>query len=149
MLLEDMMAYSEVYEILNLLEKEYRDRVPQKIIELFEEERLKDYKPEINVNVSLLEQNLQRGTIVLLSILNLNYWCDSEEEKQEILNELKLNEKELKDLEEKYNPDNLFKKKPTYQEQPLTEELSIIEYKKSNFIHKLLNKIKKLFKISK
>ena len=37
---------------------------------------------------------------VLLAILNLNYWCDSEEEKQEILNGFVENEK-LKKLAEK------------------------------------------------
>ena len=73
MMLDTMMAYSEVYEILNLLDKEYKEKVPDKVRTFFEEERLKDYKPEIDVDTPLIDQNLKRDTIVLLAILNLNY----------------------------------------------------------------------------
>ena len=111
MMLDTMMAYSEVYEILNLLDEKYKEKVPDKVRKFFAEERLKDYKPEIDVNTPLIEQNLNRETIVLLAILNLNYWCDTPEEKQEILDELSNNEKEKEELLEKYNPDNLFKNK--------------------------------------
>lgn len=147
MMLDTMMAYSEVYEILNLLDKEYKEKVPDKVRTFFEEERLKNYKPEIDVDTPLIDQNLKRDTIVLLAILNLNYWCDTPEEKQEILNELSNNEKEKQELLERYNPDNLFKKKPEEkQEFAHTEELSVIEYKKPNFIQSLLSKIARLFK---
>ena len=46
-------AYSEVYAILNMLEGEYRERVPRKIIDFFEEERDKEYNPIIDVNIPL------------------------------------------------------------------------------------------------
>ena len=147
MILDTMMAYSEVYEILNLLDKDYKEKVPDKVKTFFEEERLKDYKPEIDTDTPLIDQNLKRETIVLLAILNLNYWCDTPEEKQEILDELANNEKEKQELLEKYNPDNLFKNKPEKkQEIAHTEELSVVEYKKPNFIQKLLSKIARLFK---
>ena len=98
--------------------------------------------------VDLLDkQNLKRETMVLLAILNLNYWCDSEEEKQEILNGFAENEKlkqlEEKELAEKYNPDNLFKKREKLE---ATTEVSMSEYKELNFIQKLLNKIKSFFR---
>lgn len=75
-------AYSEVCEILNMLEEEYASRVPEKIRSFFEEERDTEYKPTINANIPLEQQNLNRETMVVLAMLNLNYWCDSEEEKQ-------------------------------------------------------------------
>ena len=141
------LAYSEVYEILNLLEDEYKERVPKKVIDFFEEERNKEYSPIIDVNIPLDKQNLKRETMVLLAILNLNYWCDSEEEKQEILNGFVENEKlkklAEKELAEKYNPDNLFKKKENLED---TTEVSMIEYNEPNFIKKLLNKIKSFFR---
>ena len=147
MILDTMMAYSEVYEILNLLDKDYKEKVPDKVRTFFKEERLKDYKPEIDTDTPLIDQNLKRETIALLAILNLNYWCDTPEEKQEILDELANNEKEKQELLEKYNPDNLFKNKPEKkQEIAHTEELSVVEYKKPNFIQKLLSKIARLFK---
>lgn len=147
--MNSFLAYSEVYKILNLLEDEYKERVPKKLIEFFEEERDKEYSPIIDVNIPLDKQNLKRETMVLLAILNLKYWCDSEEEKQEILNGFAENEKlkqlAKKELAEKYNPDNLFKKKENFD---TTTEVSMIEYKELNFIQKIISKIRRLFRRS-
>lgn len=141
------LAYSEVCTILNMLEDEYKERVPKNVINFFEEERDKEYNPIINVNIPLEKQNLRRKTIVLLAILNLNYWCDSEEEKQEILDSFSKNE-ELKRLKEKeltenYNINNLFNKIENTENKT---EVSLIEYKEQNFIQKIISKIKSLFR---
>ena len=140
-------AYSEVYAILNMLEGEHRERVPRKIIDFFEEERDKEYNPIIDVNIPLEKQNLRRKTIVLLAILNLNYWCDSEEEKQEILDSFAKNEElkriKEKELTENYNINNLFKKIENNENKT---EVSLIEYKKQNFIQKIISNIKSLFR---
>ena len=148
MLIDNMLAYSEVHKILSLLEDEYVKKVPVKIKKFFEEERMKDYNPDIKVDIPLTEQNLKRETMVLLAILNLNYWCSSEEEKRSFLNELAENEKEKKELEERYNPDNLFKNraKNSNVNDLYEENLQMIEYKKPNFIQRLLGKIAKFFK---
>lgn len=143
MVMENMLAYAEIDEILNLLEDDYREMVPKKVRDFFKEEKMKDYHLEIDIEKPLIEQNLKRETMVLLAILNLNYWCENEEEKQSFLNELNKNEEEKNELEEKYNPDNLFKKK---QDESIQNNLQIIEYKKPNFIQRLLTKIKKFFK---
>ena len=79
MLMDNMLAYAEVDEILNLLEKEYRERVPEKVRNFFKEAKMPDYNPEIEIGRPLTEQNLKRETMVLLAILNINYWCNSEE----------------------------------------------------------------------
>ena len=50
------------------------------------------------------------------------------------------------ELAEKYNPDNLFKKRENLE---ATTEVSMIEYKEQNFIQKIISKIKKLFRRSK
>ena len=145
MVMENMLAYAEIDEILNLLEDNYRERVPKKVIDFFKEEKMKDYHPEIDIEKPLIEQNLKRETIVLLAILNLNYWCENEEEKQRFLNELDKNEEEKKELEEKYNPDNLFKKEK--QIKILKEEnTSLIEYKKTNMLKRVFEKIMNFFK---
>ena len=141
------LAYSEVCTILNMLEDEYKERVPKNVMDFFEEERDKEYNPIIDVNIPLERQNLKRKTLVLLAILNLNYWCDSEEEKQEILDSFAKNE-ELKRLKEKeltenYNINNLFNKIENTENKT---EVSLIEYKEQNFIQKIISKIKSLFR---
>lgn len=150
---DSKIAYAEIDEILKLMEKEYYDRIPERVRNFFSEERDKDYKATIDVNIPLEEQKLQRKTKVLLGILDYNYWCDSEEEKKEILKQWEDNEKKVQEeLREKYNPDNLFKKKSEIEEEnvfdkiKINENLQMVEYKGQNFIKKLLHKISKFFK---
>ena len=150
MKIDNMIAYAEIDEILNLLEDEYKNKVPENIRNLFKEEKMKDYIPKIDVNILLTEQNLKRETIVLLAILNLNYWCEGEEEKQYFLNQLAKNEQEKKKLEEKYNPDNLFKKENNNNEDSqVKENMQMVEYKPQNIFMKMLNKIFSFFKKDK
>ena len=142
-MLDDMMAYSEIYEILNLMEDEDKERVPQEVRNFFEEQRMKEYKPKIRTDIPLTEQNLRRETLVLLTILVINYWCDSEEEKQSFIDELGKNEKIKMKLQEKYNPDNLFKNRKKTKEDIVMEQVEnveIIQYKEN-----LFTKLKKWF----
>ena len=150
MLIDNMIAYAEIEEILNLLEDKYREKVPEKVRTFFKEEKMVDYKPTIDVNTPLIQQNLKRETIVLLAILNINYWCENEEEKQFFLNELAKNEEEKKRLEEKYNPDNLFKNKNNNDVSPdkivEPQNISMVEYKKQGIFKRILDKITRFFK---
>ena len=142
-MLDDMMAYSEIYEILNLMEDEDKERVPQEVRNFFEEQRMKEYKPKIRTDIPLTEQNLRRETLVLLTILVINYWCDSEEEKQSFIDELGKNEKIKMKLQEKYNPENLFKNRKKTKEDIVMEQVEnveIIQYKEN-----LFTKLKKWF----
>lgn len=150
MLMDNMIAYAEIDEILNLLEDKYRDKVPEKVRAFFKEEKMVDYKPTIDVNTPLIQQNLKRETIVLLAILNINYLCENEEEKQFFLNELAKNEDEKKKLEEKYNPDNLFKNKNnndiSIDKIVEPQNISMVEYKKQGIFKRILDKITRFFK---
>ena len=140
---ERRIAYAEVDAILNLLDTEYIEKVPVKIRNFINENKDTEYIPKIDPDNSLADQDLRKETISFLTLLQLNYWCESEEEKQEILRELvntdKIREEELR---EKYNPDNIFKDKNNQQEQTV----AIVEYKEPNFIKKILKKIMTLFK---
>lgn len=145
MLIDDMIAYSEVDEILSLMEEEYVNKIPSKVLEFIKREKLDDYLPNIKADIPLTEQNLKRDTMIMLAVLNLNYWCESEKEKQEFLDELAKNEKERKALEEKYNPDNIFKSKIN-NEDTIKQNILPVEYKKENIFKKILNKISSFFK---
>ena len=140
-------AYSEVYAIVNLLEDEYKNSVPKKIMDFFDEVRNKEYEANIDIEKSLLEQNIERQTLVMLAILELNYWCDSEEEKEELLKEFAEKEKKQEEeIREKYNPDKLFKNRENIIPNENKEQTALVEYKEEGFIRKILNKIKKLFR---
>ena len=142
-MLDDMMAYSEIFEILSLMEEEDKEKVPQEVRDFFEEQRMKEYKPKIRTDIPLTEQNLRRETVVLLTILVINYWCDSEEEKQSFIDELEKDEKIKKEILEKYNPDNLFKNRKKTKEDVVMEQVEnveMIQYKEN-----LFTKLKKWF----
>ena len=120
-------------------------------MDLFKNERLKDYNPNIDPSIPLDKQNLQRKTFVILAMLNLNYWCEDEKEKQALIAIYAENDrKKEEELREKYNPDNLFKKKEKAEVETETKEpsenLALVEHKENNFLKKILNKIRSLFR---
>lgn len=141
-------AYAEVDKILSFMDTAYVEKIPKKMRDLFRNEKLQDYEPNINPKISLDEQNLQKKTYAILAMLNLNYWCKDEEEKKELIKLYAENDrKREEELREKYNPDNIFKNKQT-ESISNTEEsnTSLIEYKESNFFKKIISKIMSLFK---
>lgn len=146
---EEKVSYAEVDEILNYIDEEYVKRIPEKVRDFFKEERDENYKLEVDINRPLEEQNLKRKTMVILAILNMNYWCDKEEEKKEIIESLNKNEEIYqKEIREKYNPDNIFKNKDN-QEDDITnvdENTQLVEYEKNGIIQRILNKIKNFFR---
>lgn len=148
--MEDIkMAYCEVDIILEQMEEEYVNKVPSELRKLFKEQKRRDYLPEIKAEVPLAEQNLMRKTIAILAMLNLNYWCEDEKEKQDLIQMYSENDrKREEELRKKYNPDNLFKKKDIDVEETTenTESKEMVEYRKENFFKMILRKIMWLFK---
>ncbi len=144
-------AYAEVLLILSYMEQKYIDMIPKKLLELFNEEKDKNYQPNINPNISLAEQNLQRKTLALLAMLNLNYWCKDENERKELLKMYSENDKKIEaEMRERYNPDNLFKKKEKVEQNNdiKQERTELIEYKEKNIFRKILDRIKNFFRKS-
>ena len=136
----DEIAYAEVDTILSLMDEKYVNRIPEKLRKIFKEDKNFDYTINIDVSKSLNEQNLQRETMVILAMLCVNYWCDSEEEKQELIKAYSENEKKNEaEIREKYNPDNIFKNT-----EQVHENKELVEYNES-IIKRLWNKIKSFF----
>lgn len=86
-------VYSEVDFILENLDEEYRNKVPKKLLDIIKSKKIKYYEPKININSSLYEQNVERDTLVLLTMIYYNCWCENDEEKKELLQILMDNRK--------------------------------------------------------
>ena len=142
---ETELAYAEVDAILELLEDEYVNRIPAQVREFFKKEKNREYILNIRSDIGLDGQKIKAETISLLTLLQINYLCDSEEERKEILKELQENDR-LKEEEsrEKYNPDNIFKNRNNKLEKE--ENVAMVEYKEPSFIRRILDRIKILFK---
>ena len=141
-------AYSEIDEILGLLSIEQRNEIPQKLRELFAQEKDSNYKKGINLTIPIKEQNLKEETLGIIALLNLEYWCKDETEKERLKKVYAQNEKEYqRKLQEKFNPENMFKKKETIlvNEKEQSQCVQMIEYKKS-FFKRIINRILELFK---
>ena len=133
-------AYSEVDEFLGLISNEHRNKIPKKLREFFREEKDTNYKKGINPNVPIKNQKLKEETLGIIALLNLQYWCEDENEKKRLKEVYAKNEKRYQEyLQVQFNPNEIFKKK-----EPTQESLSIVEYKES-IIKKLVNKIKNIF----
>lgn len=136
-------ALAELDEIFDKFEKEIKNKVPESFRKFVKDKKDKNYKFEYDDSKELKDQNILRETKVLLSIIYRSYFCSEEEKKRlELEDEKKL--KRIEDeIREKYNPDNLFKKKENIQEEN-KEELQLVEVKESIF-KKIINKMKEIF----
>ena len=131
------ISYSEVYEILNLIGKEYKDKIPNKLLQIIVDGMDKNYKPTIDMKKPLKEQNISQRTYDILGMLKLNYWCKNESEKKEFLNKISANEKRREEvLREKYNIDNIFKNGNT---EKVKEEVALVEVKEEKWYQKIFN----------
>ena len=142
-------AYSEIDEFLGLLSIDQRNMIPQKLRELFNQEKDKEYIKGIDPTIPIKDQNLREETLGLIALLNLQYWCQNEIEKERLKKIYAKNEKEYQEMiQEKFNPDNLFKKKETIVEEKKeqVECMQILEYKETIF-KKIINKILQFFRI--
>ncbi len=102
---------SEVLCVLMALGDTYVNKIPSQVMQYLIKNSKKDYIPEIDKNKRIEEQNISKEARIFLTMLKLKYWCKTEEEKEVLLNILNENEKkQQKEISEKYNPDNLFKK---------------------------------------
>lgn len=138
--------YSEVYSVLNMLGDTYITKLPSNLYKIIKEEKSDEYNPYYDSNITLEKQNIRKESISMIALFHFNYWCSSQEEKEELFNdnELKYQEK----LKESFNPDDLFKNRnnTTINEEEVNESVAMVTYKESIF-NKILKKIKKFFHI--
>ena len=141
-------AYSEIDEFISLLPEEHKNKLPTKLKEFFAEEKDKQYKKNIDSSIPIKDQGLLEETLAIIALLNLQYWCESETEKQRLKEVYAKNEEKYqKMLQTEYNPNDIFKKKTSNveKEQTHVENTQIVTYKEP-LLKRIINKIKHLFK---
>ena len=144
-------AFTEVNEIIKMMPDELVNKIPSKFREMLEDERDKEYNP--NIQEPLENQKLKNETIIILGLIYRDFLCSPNEKR-------KLQEKDARELQEvqkaieqeireKYNPDDIFKNKKqnVIEETKHTEEnASMIVVQEEKWYKKIFNIIKKLFK---
>lgn len=164
-------TYSEVYGVLELLGEDYIRRLPSKMYNMIEEERLKEYNP--SYSMPLKNESIKKEALAIIAVLHLNYWCETEEEKSRLNNLFENNYTKYQDeLRNMYIVNNNEKETEKETEKEINkkedniiennDETNIItnsnntnnntdikEYDDNNvtvFFKKLINKIKGFFK---
>lgn len=139
-------AIAEVIYYLKGIKQEDIDKIPKKFMQYLNENASKEYKCNFDYNKPLKELNLLEETRGIIGMICYNYWCATENQKEEYLKKLSRNEQKYQQiLYEKYNPDNLFKNKVS-QIESVENSVAMVEYKETIF-KKFISRIKSIFKI--
>ena len=85
-------VYAEVYSVLSALGGQYIRKIPQNVLNIIAEKRDEQYERKINEDIPLEDQNLSKEAIAMLASLKLDYWCETEQEKQSLRAILNLND---------------------------------------------------------
>lgn len=140
-------AFSEVAQIINLMPSNLANKIPLRFMQIIEAEKSKTYMS--NITEPIEKCQLKDETTIMLAVIYRDFLCSKEERANLIARDTNNLEEFEKKLREKYNPDNIFKNRSTTQyskEEHQTGEMAIVEYKEKNFLQKLFDKIKHLFK---
>lgn len=136
-------AYSEVLAILEHISLEEYNKIPKTKLKLFEKNCNKNYEFKYDPNKTLREQNVCEIARTIIAILFRDYWATDEQKRKILIKERYDNNIENEIKKQKYNSDNIFKKKK-HEENIISNNLQVIEYKESIF-NKILYKIKSFF----
>lgn len=139
-------AYSEVLEVIKYLPKKDYDKIPPKTINLLEQNCDESSDFTYNIALPFDKQELSKDAKLILAIIYRNCWI-TEEEKEKIRNYEKekfIKQEQLK--REKYNPDDLFKKKEKNIVKELKENNYLAEVNEEKWYTKIWNKIKNIFR---
>ena len=132
-------AFYEVSEILKILPKEITDKIPEKFIQVIEQNKSKTYTKEINGLDNL--QDLKKETIAILGLIYRDFLCDKETRKELLI-------EEQKELNEAYNYNDLFKRDNNKKvfDSIKKETTALVEVKEESWYIKIINFFKRLFK---
>lgn len=89
------IVFAELYEIFKNIEKEKVMKIPSQILEIIKKQRDPNLNIKINWNAPLENQKLHEDTINVLGWINLNFWAETQDEKDRLI-EIFYSTKELK-----------------------------------------------------
>ena len=139
-------AYTEVLEIIKYLPQEEKNKIPQSKIDFFKNNMDKIYEFKYDDTLLFEENEVMDETKAIFVILFRDYFASEKQKK--ILQEILIKNEQYKQekLKEKYSYENLFNKDDSFNKNVHIEN-RLISTEKENFFIKIINRIKKFFKI--
>ena len=146
------IAYAQIVSFINLLPEKEKNKIPNNLIEFFYNEKDKGEINKLSLDIPIEEQNLKDETWNLIALLYLKYLCEDKNEKKELEKIYAENDRKyMKEIKEKYDPENIFKEreKRRNKEKDMVKEKQEnlpIELPKENIIQKIKRFFNKLFR---
>ena len=141
-------AFTEVEEVIKLMPIDLVSKIPAQFRQTISENKATNYK--VVIKEPLEEQKLKKETIAILGLIYRDFLASPEEREQLQMKDAE----ELKKIEqrmlEQYDIENIFeKKKRTKRLENDQDSKDLTLYKEPNFLSKLFNIIKGIFKKNK
>lgn len=141
-------AYSEVLEVLRYIPKVDLVKIPKDEIMFYIKNMDNKHNYKYNFNKPFEDQKLMRLSKIIISNIYIKYLAKNKEEllENERKEILKLDEENRKI----YNTDNIFRNKylNIQEEDTNNENNSLIVIEKQGFFRKIIDKIRRLFKLT-
>lgn len=133
-------CFVELDEILKYLPNEYLSKIPYEIRKNIKEKKDSNYIWNYDETKELSEQNINRGTIIMLAYINTQFLLNVEE--RAIMEQLhRYNEEKVeKEKLEKYNPNNIFKANDTDIE---SNKVMLVKIEEKKWYQKIFEFLKK------
>ena len=141
-------AFTEVEEVIKLMPIDLVSKIPVQFRQTISENKATNYK--VIIKEPLEEQKLKKETITILGLIYRDFLASPEEREQLQMKDAEELRKIEQEMQEQYDIDNIFeKKKRTKRLENNQNSKDLTLYKEPNFLSKLFNIIKGIFKKNK
>ena len=147
------IAMAETLHYLKGISQDDINKIPDNFITFLKNNALQNYECKFDYTRPLKELNLKNETRGLIAMICLNYWCETEDQKNSFIEHLNKNEKKYQEeLREEYNIDDIFKKKEFIPKvEKTTENIDKnrlpVQAERENIFKRVFNRIMKIFYI--
>ena len=147
------IAMAETLHYLKGISQDDINKIPDNFITFLKNNALQNYECKFDYTRPLKELNLKNETRGLIAMICLNYWCETEGQKNSFIEHLNKNEKKYQEeLREEYNIDDIFKKKEFIPKvEKTTENIDKnklpVQAKRENIFKRVFTRIMKIFHI--
>lgn len=147
------IAMAETLHYLKGISQDEINKIPDNFITFLKNNASQNYECKFDYTRPLKELNLKNETRGLIAMICLNYWCETEDQKNSFIEHLNKNEKKYQEeLRKEYNIDDIFKKKEFIPKvEKTTENIDKnrlpVQAERENIFKRVFNRIMKIFHI--
>jgi len=133
----------EVYDVLIYSDDDVIEKIPASFLDFITNNMSDNYEKNTSTNQVNFEEQISKDAKAILALIYRDYLTSDKEREELLKEEAKQLEEYRKDINVKYNPENLFKNN-TNSDNEENEANGLVEYKKNSIFDKIKQFIKKI-----